>query len=651
MEEAARFAACAAEELVESAAIDFASDILLVGGDTAASPLLWSALFQGIRPAYAESSLGSFQPLKRLRVVACLGNHELLSASCADKDHDRNAMAFENAVSSYGGAFPWCVVTVLENALFLMKGHRETEVWGERRILEASEQELAEALHDSSIAILGGIGFTGLEPVHNATEGYYGNIVASVEEDCERSARMAAVHDKVARCASDIEVIVLTHTPAKSWLPSQPVPGWVYVSGHNHINEISKANGAKLYSDNQAGYDCARYRLKCFGAFRQYDPLKSMPDGYREIDKEQYLRFLNARDIPWDSFRTKGRIIALKRRGVYLFAFQTKKGKFSLLDGCRRRPADHELAYYWENMEQYAEAARSAFSRYRSAIGKVSEEIQAVGGSGRVHGCIVDVDAYRHVYLNPFDGTLTSYMAYDDSERFVYGSFREMVAPSARGKARLDAIGRRYLAAAEDHGTRLLETADGATEVEKPVEAILAVGREMYEPSNVMLKIQCLLDSDVLRDWHDELLAHPVLPERELDILFEELDWDEFKREHRMRPVKRCKTGKVYRSMKAAADDLGLDYPAFSRDVKRDGVHRREKWELVDPSEVEVAKEDRGPGRSTKTSVGVVCVETGQKFASLRAAEGKTGISRARITKALKTGRVTYNFLRTFTAG
>ena len=225
--EAAAFAGRAAQELVESAAIDFKNDILLVGGDTAASPLFWGAFFSGVRPSFLESSLGSFVQPGPLFVVACLGNHELFAAPRVNEKAGRLVKTIEDVVAEYGGHYPYCSVTVLENALLLVREGFAREVWDERRILEASDQELSAALHDSSTAVLGGIGFTGLEPVHNASMGYYGNLVATVEEDRARSAKMAAVHDKGARCGSDVEVVVLTHTPAKSWLPGQPIPGWV----------------------------------------------------------------------------------------------------------------------------------------------------------------------------------------------------------------------------------------------------------------------------------------------------------------------------------------------------------------------------------------------------------------------------------------
>ena len=40
---------------------------------------------------------------------------------------------------------------------------------------------------------------------------------------------------------------------------------------------------------------------------------------------------------------------------------------------------------------------------------KISEVIKSFGGSGRIHGCIIDVDFLNHVMLNPSDGQITYY--------------------------------------------------------------------------------------------------------------------------------------------------------------------------------------------------------------------------------------------------
>lgn len=40
---------------------------------------------------------------------------------------------------------------------------------------------------------------------------------------------------------------------------------------------------------------------------------------------------------------------------------------------------------------------------------KLSSELREIGLSGNIHGCIVDIDFYHHIMLNPYDGTITFY--------------------------------------------------------------------------------------------------------------------------------------------------------------------------------------------------------------------------------------------------
>ena len=48
--------------------------------------------------------------------------------------------------------------------------------------------------------------------------------------------------------------------------------------------------------------------------------------------------------------------------------------------------------------------------------------------SGRVHGCIVDLDFNNHLFLNPFDGTITPYYALSTEDKIIYKSVERLIA-------------------------------------------------------------------------------------------------------------------------------------------------------------------------------------------------------------------------------
>ena len=43
-----------------------------------------------------------------------------------------------------------------------------------------------------------------------------------------------------------------------------------------------------------------------------------------------------------------------------------------------------------------------------------------IGGEGRIHGCIIDINFFNHVYVNPIDLTVTGYWASDIIQKVVY---------------------------------------------------------------------------------------------------------------------------------------------------------------------------------------------------------------------------------------
>ena len=48
--------------------------------------------------------------------------------------------------------------------------------------------------------------------------------------------------------------------------------------------------------------------------------------------------------------------------------------------------------------------------------------------SGRAHGCIVDLDFNNHLFLNPFDGTITPYYALSTEDKIIYKSVESLIA-------------------------------------------------------------------------------------------------------------------------------------------------------------------------------------------------------------------------------
>ena len=51
-----------------------------------------------------------------------------------------------------------------------------------------------------------------------------------------------------------------------------------------------------------------------------------------------------------------------------------------------------DLAYYYDNLKKYVENVNQLLYRYVGGQQRISEFIKHLGGSGKIHGCIVDVE-------------------------------------------------------------------------------------------------------------------------------------------------------------------------------------------------------------------------------------------------------------------
>ena len=119
------------------------------------------------------------------------------------------------------------------------------------------------------------------------------------------------------------------------------------------------------------------------------------------------------------SMKHPGDLYALKYDDVYMFVLESASS-LCLLEGGRRHKLDCDISYYYENLPEYVRKVRSAFMPYQKALSMVSDEVMAIGGSGSIHGCIVDIDWFNHIYLNPFDGKVTPYFALNTTDKLVF---------------------------------------------------------------------------------------------------------------------------------------------------------------------------------------------------------------------------------------
>ena len=513
---------------------DMADGVLLVGGDVADSEEVAKIFFDAVFFHFHGP------------IIFVLGNHELWDGCTYANGEFRRKRSIDEVVAAYkrfykvGSGFEGKTYCLENEVLICYKNsmQRNSDEFGvgrktagmprgglcvltEEMLLHTSTDDLREFFDECSMIVLGGLGFCGLNPRYNADTGLFRDRV-SREEDIERSKRFRAVYDRVMSCASDKRVVVLTHTQMEDWTTDAPNKGWVYVNGHTHQNGLVKTeDGVAVLYDNQMGYKPKKWHLNQFSLERYYDPFEAWADGIYQITPQQYMDFNAGRGIQMEYFRQQGDIYALKQKGIYMFMLQYGLGLY-LLRGGQKLNVFHGLEYYAANLEKYIEKIQAAFRPYRNALDKIAAEVKRFGGSGYVHGSIVDIDFYNHIYLDPFDGYLMPYFALDVTDRREFRSVQELLESSpipalgSDGKPLLSA----YTKLLDAGGVSIL-----APTVKEDALAVVPMEvldeKNIYAPSRVMKSIQYLLDKGVVRVWNDAVLAmvdKNALPETQQEL-------------------------------------------------------------------------------------------------------------------------------------
>ena len=469
-------------------------DILLIGGDVADSVELERGFYK---------ELTSYEGWQG-EIITILGNHELWDG---DPLGVRPPRKVDEIIDDYRAIIPR-KVTLLENELLIVyKGQIQT-VLDEQTILNVSVAELSEVCKNSTFLVLGGIGFSGLNPIYNARAGLY-RATVSLEEDVVRSNRFRMVYEKVLASAKELPVIVMTHTQMEDWSDQHYNPQWIYLNGHTHQNSfILRDDGTSVFADNQVGYTPKSWHLNSFSIdVQKYDPFKNYPDGIHKISREQYIEFNRCQGIMMQGMKGPGNLFVLKRDGVYMFVIESASS-LCLLEGGKRRKLSHSIEYYFENLSDYIRKVRHAFTPYQKALSMISKEVRLIGGVGKVHGCIVDIDWFNHVYLNPFDGKVTFYFATDMTNKLVFKNIRSLLRSSPMPPQLRDGspMLARYSTVSKEGSVPILSCKSNKRCGLATVPEIV-LDRSMYEPSRIMRSIQYVFDQNVLRVWNDEILS------------------------------------------------------------------------------------------------------------------------------------------------
>ncbi len=488
--------------------------ILLVGGDVSDSIPL-TKIFYMYLAKYWEG--------KGNLVVSVLGNHELWDGTDMRDWMNPNfsSRPIDEIVNDYKTIIEDCYYksvrkddafastmfmcgAVLENEVLIRYKTKSYRVISEKDILEASVEDLRGIFNDSTLIILGGIGYSGLNSIHNSDAGLYRKAITSRDEDINRSEKFKKVYDKVKRCAYDKRVIVLTHTQVSNWTTDECCANWVYVNGHTHQNLVDYCdNGAVIFSNNQVGYKEKNWNLKSFVIDRLwYDPFKEYNDGIYKITSDQYREFNIGRGIDSNGCAWPGILYMLKRNNNYMFLLESSTSLCLLSGGKRSSLKIKDINYYFNNLDLYSNNINTIIQPYKNKLLQISEEVKKIGGYGRIHGCIVDISFLSHIYLNPLDGKITTYWATDIMSRFTYGSLIELLEDKES-----ENMVQKYYIECELNNIPLLSSNTNKRKNNLVKIPKWMFGTDIYDPSRKMRSLQYIWEKGVIRIWNDDILT------------------------------------------------------------------------------------------------------------------------------------------------
>jgi hypothetical protein len=273
-------------------------------------------------------------------------------------------------------------------------------------------------------------------------------------------------------------------------------------------------------------------------------------DGIYDISLDDYWTYY--RDISGSErpkFNYTKSVKFLKNADFIMFISVTEKGTMSILHGGRLHRINRPLPYYYDKMPEYSNLVLQKFSKYWDALYSIAKHIQTIAPdktmvkkkdyadhvrfckslgmkhedfetyyekhkdfirfSGKVHGCIVDLDYSNHIYLNPHDGTATSYTASSMYEKFAYKNLASLIA-----KQRPEMLPGFKKSIAENSTALVVASSDekhslvALNDDEIDMYDVPVYDTSMYDVSNRLKALQQIYDYHLIIVWHDNVLPH-----------------------------------------------------------------------------------------------------------------------------------------------
>ncbi|MBO5174952.1 MAG: hypothetical protein J6B84_07420 [Eubacterium sp.] len=272
-------------------------------------------------------------------------------------------------------------------------------------------------------------------------------------------------------------------------------------------------------------------------------------DGIHKITIADYWTYLRNID---DSYRNKIRpsfsyidyIIMIKKKDYTMFFCVNTTGNICILNGAQKVKANYKPEYYFIELEHYISNVMSRFSKYWDTIYSLASNLKELKPDnevikniyykqylhnyakedslsfqeflkefentfkieGTVRGCIIDIDYFNHIYINPVDGTILPYWATSKGKKFSYKNIIELVK-HRRPEFYLPL---KNFIDSHQNSSLIMQSNNEATILidRKYIDNIdfLKENKDnMYELSNYLKNLQYIYTNKMIRKWDDIL--------------------------------------------------------------------------------------------------------------------------------------------------
>ena len=487
---------------------------ILFGGDISASVELSSTFYSAFMGEISKNGAKNFI------VYAVLGNHEFWGFQSVEQCVDCYRKLFSELGVHFLHNTPEWVPPYLPPNQFI---RNERGYWELKAINPDDNPEEYKRMlpHMHNTVILGGVAFAGRNSSFNAENGLYRSALDRSQEVLETK-KWNEVYRKILAAARKTNsiLVVLTHNPIADWKENSTLDSnCIYFCGHTHkaYRQCEWEKRAFYFADNQIGYSHREFRFKTASIYTRSNPFAGLTDGVFPISSEDYVRFNDyiGEKIAGNGVVERqiqmlgGHMLAIKQEGFYGFILISTKGTYICAGGRITKVSDvPEIYKYYKNFEPMVKKYLKSLSPYRRLQEEISKEIRQIGGTGIIHGCIVDIDTTNHVQVDPYNGMLNFYYSP------IFG-----VIKSYSGLVQL----------LEEHNPCLLENAEKFLDCQRSkllnlpalenteIYEKLDIVNSFYAVSNRINQIQRLFDRKVLRAWDDQVLAYEIANEMPLD--------------------------------------------------------------------------------------------------------------------------------------